>query len=347
MKPNPTTVTAQQSAQQPMSASESMGWLLGLVRAACDVEVAHFEPRGHALRPQTDTQPGLRLEPADRDDIRELSELTLALNAQSFQAPSIRGARQFRGTTAAGRSRRFRHFSSWRVDVDGNRELSGQLCLYSSESRLLTPDQTRQARHAAQLAASWLGTMSDATTDDLTDTLERGHGAELLEKDLARSIRTLKPFVIAMIDLDHFKQLNDSSGHHTGDEALQLTARLLREVYKRASDGVVRWGGEEFLVFHPETQPNEGTERLESFMLKLAQAKFAHPHGIDGRLTASAGVVRFQPSPQDFRSGDMKAKAETLVRQADQAMYRAKRDGRNRFCVGSTLERPETTNASA
>jgi len=165
-----------------------------------------------------------------------------------------------------------------------------------------------------------------AHTDPLTQVLNRRALTLRLTSEIDRARRYNSVLTLLMIDLDHFKRVNDTHGHLTGDDALREVAALLQHAV-RSVDVVARYGGEEFVVVLPETAEAGAVafaerirERIEaqSFAVIAAQA----PGGTGLRLTASIGVATF-PSPRVDS-------AEDLFAQADAALYRAKAEGRNR-----------------
>lgn len=154
-----------------------------------------------------------------------------------------------------------------------------------------------------------------ASLDDLTGLLNRNQLDAILQQEMERSDRYRTPLSAILIDLDHFKQVNDTHGHRIGDEILQQTARILAKGL-RENDRLFRWGGEEFLLLVPYT--DEQTARILSERLRLQIEAQVHP--VAGVVTASFGVARRQPQePQDLWFDHM-----------DLAMYRAKHRGRNR-----------------
>lgn len=160
-----------------------------------------------------------------------------------------------------------------------------------------------------------------AHTDVLTGLANRRSFTDRLRQELARLQRGGPPGCLLMLDVDHFKRVNDVHGHHVGDLALQHVAALCREVF-RAADGVSRWGGEEFLALLPATQVAEA----EAVAQRLHAALAARPvPGIEPALvlTASMGLASFDP----LRPLDL------TLRTLDAAMYAAKREGRNRTVV--------------
>lgn len=157
-----------------------------------------------------------------------------------------------------------------------------------------------------------------SVTDQLTGLFNRLRLDEALEHELQRSLRTGLPFSVVLLDLDHFKAVNDTHGHQVGDRVLVEVAQLLR-ANTREIDVVGRWGGEEFMVVCPHTN-QEGAALLAE---KLCQAIGSHVFPVVGQRTASFGVSCHQ-------SGDL---AKDLVARADTALYEAKQAGRNRVMV--------------
>jgi diguanylate cyclase (GGDEF)-like protein len=172
-----------------------------------------------------------------------------------------------------------------------------------------------------------------ARTDGLTGLVNRRHLFELLAGELARAERSGHDVAIAMLDVDHFKQVNDTWGHDAGDAVLQTVAAVLkREV--RAHDIVARYGGEEFVVVLVEPEAAHTAEVLERLRVEVARAVTRLPLRPDAagareiRVTISAGYV---VCPED--AGDLDA----LLVAADAALYSAKREGRDRVVRGSTV----------
>lgn len=154
-----------------------------------------------------------------------------------------------------------------------------------------------------------------STHDRLTGLYNRHKLDQRLGEEVARAQRHGSPFCVAMIDIDHFKRVNDSHGHAVGDLVLQCLGHLMLRG-RRASDMVGRWGGEEFLILCPETHLDGGV--LVAERLRVAAQDCPMPEA--GRVTLSAGVA-------EFRRGDS---VESLLARADAALYRAKAAGRNR-----------------
>jgi diguanylate cyclase (GGDEF)-like protein len=134
-----------------------------------------------------------------------------------------------------------------------------------------------------------------------------------------------EPFSVVTVDLDHFKTINDTWGHHAGDAVLKATADTL-QANVRAVDVVGRVGGEEFMAVL-EACP-AGTSAITAQRLREAIAAAPVPveGGVDVAVTASVGVATVSPQDRDI---------EQMLRRSDAALYRAKREGRNRVCVAS------------
>jgi len=160
-----------------------------------------------------------------------------------------------------------------------------------------------------------------ATTDALTGALNRRRLFEIAAAELARADRYEQPVCLAMLDLDHFKSINDRYGHAVGDEALRAVTAVVRERL-RAVDALGRYGGEELVVVLPQTARDAAQVALERIRAAVAEVRlFTAP---DARVYVSGGLVQAK-------------KAESLdeaLGRADAALYQAKHDGRNRIVVG-------------
>jgi diguanylate cyclase (GGDEF)-like protein len=159
-----------------------------------------------------------------------------------------------------------------------------------------------------------------ATRDELTRTHSRAHMGELIRLQHEQHRRSGAPLSLALVDIDHFKQVNDRHGHAVGDEVLRRFARRA-QAQLRAGDLLGRWGGEEFLLLLPGTPAAEAVQALERLQQTLAEPAAAE-HGMPHQLhiSFSAGVTELEPEDSMDRAID----------RADQAMYRAKNAGRAR-----------------
>ena len=163
-----------------------------------------------------------------------------------------------------------------------------------------------------------------AHTDPLTKTLNRRALSERLAAEMERVRRYSTTLSLLLIDLDHFKQVNDTHGHLAGDDVLIEIAALLHRVV-RAVDVVARYGGEEFIIVLPETGA-QGAEAFAERLRELIEAQsFCQSRATPIRLTTSIGVSAFP--------GFGVESVEDLLANADQALYRAKSEGRNRVRV--------------
>lgn len=161
-----------------------------------------------------------------------------------------------------------------------------------------------------------------ATVDQLTAVFTRRHFFELARREIDRRARSGQPIGVLVVDIDHFKAINDGRGHAGGDAALAHFGALLRDSVRQV-DIVGRIGGEEFAVI----LPGAGPERAAAIAERLRQVVETTPVPLDGeplRLTVSIGVT-------SFADGD--DVIEKALARADEALYRAKREGRNRVVV--------------
>lgn len=164
-----------------------------------------------------------------------------------------------------------------------------------------------------------------ATSDPLTGLLNRGYVDDRLAIEISRARRHRQALTVVVIDADRFKSLNDTHGHSAGDLVLKKIAALLRNSF-RQSDTVGRYGGEEFVVLLPETDIEVAWQKVESLRESVANTSVVlSRQGQTAQLTISAGLASFPEDGED---------AADLFATADERMFQAKRDGRNRV-VGS------------
>jgi diguanylate cyclase (GGDEF)-like protein len=140
---------------------------------------------------------------------------------------------------------------------------------------------------------------------------------------VAQAMRAATPLCAVMVDLDHFKRLNDEHGHEAGDAALAAVADAI-QTRLRESDFASRWGGEEFLVLLPDTSRDGAVRLAEEMRETIAVTRSV---GSRVEMTASFGVAEL---PSDAIDSD------SLVREADRALYAAKQGGRNRVAVAAS-----------
>lgn len=159
--------------------------------------------------------------------------------------------------------------------------------------------------------------------DPLTNLFNRRFLNEFMERELALARRNQKPLALVMLDLDHFKQLNDQFGHQTGDKVIEMVAKhLLRQ--SRKTDILFRYGGEEFLVILPNTSALQAKHLAENWRVQVQQAQVSAKHQVVS-VTLSAGIACY---PEHGTT------AFNLIQAADEALYQAKAAGRNQVVMG-------------
>lgn len=162
-----------------------------------------------------------------------------------------------------------------------------------------------------------------ASHDALTGLHNRRHLELTLHHEVSQSLRSQRPFCVCLVDIDHFKSINDSYGHQCGDEVLRGFADCVRPGLRK-SDHFGRYGGEEFLAILTNTEVAGAVVWAEHLRDKLAQLSFAAGHG-EFRFTVSIGVAQYQVGED----------VEKTVARADTALYRAKAAGRNRVVIAA------------
>ena len=159
--------------------------------------------------------------------------------------------------------------------------------------------------------------------DGLTGVANRGYFEERLTRAWRQARDSLDPIGLIMVDIDHFKRLNDSQGHQVGDDCLRQVAKSLTDSARRPTDLVARYGGEEFVVLLPAAGIDDVVALAERMRAQVEALNLAHPDGgVNERVTISAGCAAVRPGPGQT--------ARSLLEQADAALYQAKRSGRNR-----------------
>jgi len=159
----------------------------------------------------------------------------------------------------------------------------------------------------------WRKLCNHLTQDSLTGLLNHGRILDLLAQEVARAYRHQTPLSFAMIDIDHFKAINDFFGHPTGDKVIQKLAQLLKQTLRK-TDSIGRYGGEEFAIIFPQTAASVIYPKLEAIRLKAP-----HCH-LGGKVTLSIGLAELGKDTPTF---------DKLIKAADCALYQAKNKGRN------------------
>lgn len=178
------------------------------------------------------------------------------------------------------------------------------------------------------------GLLRFAFTDFLTGLKTRGYFEQQLDLEMKRAERKRTPIALLMIDIDFFKALNDTYGHHVGDQVLRdISSILMKDM--REIDTVARYGGEEFVIILPETSAPEATLVAQRLRRSVEQAKFfaGSPRAVE-HITISIGIAIFDQDAQFKRD---------LVEFADAALYAAKGSGRNRVVLYSDISRREVS----
>jgi len=183
----------------------------------------------------------------------------------------------------------------------------------------LAADREKLLRFSTELSAVNEQLLQHALTDSLTGLPNRRLATERMEQEWALTERGERALSCLMVDIDHFKLINDKYGHQVGDDALKLVANTLRQA-ARAQDVVCRYGGEEFLVICPDTQMDAAIQCAERLRLDVAAQRLKLPDGNQLHMTVSVGVAE--------KNGTIKSLKELQIR-ADKNLYLAKAAGRN------------------
>jgi diguanylate cyclase (GGDEF)-like protein len=201
------------------------------------------------------------------------------------------------------------------------------LGFFAFEAATLAPGAAIARQLAVALESVRLQSAVRALT--FTDELTGLHNRRFFERELKRETERARRFgrslALVLLDVDHFKAYNDTFGHRAGDDALRHVAGRLAEAVPRRLDAVARYGGEEFVVLLAETDA-EGARLVAERIRESLEGS----DEFRCRLTVSAGIAATQ--------GD-DCEAESLIERADEALYQAKRDGRNRVCVAAARDR--------
>jgi len=218
--------------------------------------------------------------------------------------------------------------------VAGGKALGALLIHNDDESSVTDPAASNEFSRETQIAYSVAEHLSlaianlhlretlhlEAIRDPLTELYNRRYMQEVLNREIHRARRRARSFAVLMLDLDHFKNYNDSFGHAAGDMALRLTAQtLLQNV--RAEDLCCRYGGEELVVLMPECSLHQAATRAEQIRQRIKNMHTERPADLPAEVTVSIGVAAY-PETADS--------AEVLFRRADESLYQAKHAGRDR-----------------
>ena len=207
----------------------------------------------------------------------------------------------------------------------GRGQILGYISIYSDTSAIYDSEHSRlaeifanEASIAIENARLFKQVQLLAVTDELTGFFNRRYFYELVEMELARARRYHHPVSLVMIDIDHFKTVNDRYGHTAGDLVLKEMCAVIRNAV-RESDILGRHGGEEFVLLLPETPLDHAVEAADR-LRRLVADHHITVGSLDITISVSGGVATF---------GDQCQTADELFRCADMAMYQAKQSGRN------------------
>ena len=211
---------------------------------------------------------------------------------------------------------------------EDKRKYRGRLLVLRDISKhRLAEDQLREANarlqaHMVEIEALQTRLQEQAMRDSLTGLFNRRYLEETLQREIAQAFRAGHPLGIVMIDVDHFKDLNDTHGHRAGDTALQALGQLLA-ANTRSSDVACRYGGEEFVLALPGATLEAAHERAEHLRRAVEAMRVAWG-GTSLTLTICAGIAAYPAHGE---------RADEVLDHADQALYQAKNGGRNRCIV--------------
>ncbi|MCG8415624.1 MAG: diguanylate cyclase [Pseudomonadales bacterium] len=203
--------------------------------------------------------------------------------------------------------------ASTRVDTNGR--ITGILGTVRDITDKL---QAREQRLRAERAETI------ASTDALTNAYTRRYLNEVTQREMARSNRNSTPLTLVILDIDHFKQINDTHGHLAGDKVLVQLSQVCRDNI-RSTDVFSRYGGEEFIILMPETSLELGQQKTEVLRKLISDQPLIEFNGREIPVSFSAGVTAWETGES----------LESLIARADKALYQAKKSGRNQTCIGT------------
>jgi len=251
-------------------------------------------------------------------DVMRIALVKISGEAKSFSVRLI------------GSSERFNRLT----EIEDIRELKKQIAQEVRELNRTVAEKQKQdevnfsrlSERIEVLQTNLARTNEEASVDPLTRVANRGSFDRALVNWAAGHKESRKSFVLAMLDIDDFKQINDTHGHQVGDGVLLCAAQWFGK-YVRAGDFLGRYGGEEFVVMLTDFDLTQAEERFTDLLSQIAACNFDYPR--DGQIcvvtfTVSCGLAEFS----------IDETAEDLVRRADEALYEAKRTGKNRVVAG-------------
>ena len=195
------------------------------------------------------------------------------------------------------------------VTMDALRAENGEISGFVEVCHDITEQKQRE---------DWL--YQRATRDALTGVFNRGHFAESAAQEIDRARRFAEPLSLVMMDIDHFKKVNDTYGHEAGDKAIICLAAVTSANIRKI-DFVGRIGGEEFALLLPRANKEPALDTAQRLRIQLMEQRIDVGNGKEISFTVSMGVASLRPTTRDLHE---------LMRNADAALYKAKREGRNR-----------------
>ncbi len=200
----------------------------------------------------------------------------------------------------------------------------GTLCVIDTKPRQLTEDQIRRFEQLKTIVQESFITIRNSLTDPLTSIYNRRMLAQIGEKLIAKANRDEMTFACASIDIDYFKNINDTHGHEAGDKILIEFTRFLQEELRK-EDYLFRIGGEEFCILFPGTTASKATHYVERLIESLRSKVFSY-YMSKFKLTASIGITGYQRHDRSI---------DSVLKRADLCLYESKSHGRDRITVFS------------
>ena len=217
------------------------------------------------------------------------------------------------------------HLRSYTEILDeANQELTELNVTYERMNRELQKAKQEAEELSRKLRKANESLQELVNVDDLTGLHNRRYHDDYLTREFERSKRYQRPLSYILIDIDHFKSVNDSYGHQQGDLILKELGRKLRYMI-RSSDMAFRYGGEEIAVILPETDLDGAKKIGERILQDIERHEFPHKPGEPMHITVSLGIASYGEG-NDFET------LHEFVKKADECLYRAKKEGRNRIC---------------
>jgi diguanylate cyclase (GGDEF)-like protein len=210
--------------------------------------------------------------------------------------------------------------------------IAGQLSVSLENALLYASLERKVADRTSALEEANLRLALLSQTDALTGLANRRHFDQVLEVECLRAKRTGTSIGLVMIDVDHFKQYNDHYGHQGGDACLRIVASALKASMRNSADLIARYGGEEFVLLLPNADLAGAHAAAERVRAAVEAMQEPHAGAARNIVTISAGFSTFSPIEGD--------NASDCLREADAALYAAKRDGRN-CAQGPEVDEPQ------